>query len=781
MRVTSTSNDRSKHDHGAPAELPQADRSARDSARELSSHEVTLRDGSGRTTRREFLKVLGGGLVVVLVTRDAFAAPAGRLQSRGVAADITDTANEAAEQIAAWLHIGGDGAVTVYTGKVEFGQGIRTSLAQEVAEELRVPLGSVELVMGDTQLTPFDMGTFGSRSTPQMGTRLRQASAAARDRLVALAAERWGVEGSALTAADGRVTDASTKRSLGYGELTAGRKLTQTVRDDVTLTPAEQWKIAGTSASRVGARDIVTGRHAYTSDMQLPGMLHAKVLRPPSIGATLASLDDRDARKIPGVVVTRDKDFVGIAAPKLPDAARAVAALHAQWKPAPEPQPSSTDIYDYLKRTRPENDSDDGWRRSEPFVVGDAEAALGDAPRKLARSYRIAYIAHVPMETRAAVAQWSRENGREKLTVWTGTQRPFAVRDDLAEQLGLQQDDVRVIVPDTGSGYGGKHTGEAALEAARIARAAGRPVRLVWTREEEFRWAYFRPAGVIDVSAGVNDDGTITAWTFDNYNSGPAAIRPMYAIANQRVEYHPSDSPLRQGSYRALAATANHFAREMHIDELAALVRMDPLEFRLRNLRDGRLRAVFQAAAERFGWRRSAAAGGSGGPDASRPGAGAGSTSSGHTSSAAPRRGIGIAGGFEKGGYVATCAEVEVSGDDVRVIRAVTAFDCGAVVNPDGLRNQITGALIQGIGGALFEAIEFDHGVVRNAHLADYRVPRFSDVPAADVVLIDRKDQSSFGAGEAPIMAIAPAIGAAIARATGVRVRSLPMMPGIRG
>jgi isoquinoline 1-oxidoreductase len=251
----------------------------------------------------------------------------------------------------------------------------------------------------------------------------------------------------------------------------------------------------------------------------------------------------------------------------------------------------------------------------------------------------------------------------------------------------------------------------------------------------------------------VNEDGTITAWTFDNYNSGPAGIRPMYAIANQRVEYHPSDSPLRQGSYRALAATANHFAREMHIDELASLVGIDPLEFRLRNLRDGRLRAVFQAAAERFGWERAAR-------DA--------------------RRAIGIAGGFEKGGYVATCAEVEMHGDDVHVLRAVTTFDCGAVVNPDGLRNQITGALIQGIGGALFEAIDFDDGVIRNARLAAYRVPRFSDAPSIDVVLIDRKDQPSFGAGEAPIMAIAPAIGAAIATATGVRARSLPMAPELR-
>jgi isoquinoline 1-oxidoreductase len=732
--------------------------------------EITLRDSGGRTTRREFLSVLGGGLVVVLVTRDAFALSPGRLQSGGTPAPLAEE-EELAEQIAAWLNIDGDGAVTVYTGKVEFGQGIRTSLAQEVAEELRVPLASVKLVMGDTELTPFDMGTFGSRSTPQMGTKLRRASAAARAQLVALAAERWGVDGSALTTAHGRVTDPSAGRSLGYGELTAGRDLTHLVRDDVPLTPAGKWTVAGTSAPRVGAREIVSGRHEYTSDMKLPDMLYARVLRPPSIGATLASLDDAAARAISGVVVTREGDFVGVAAPKHADASRAVAALRARWTPSSGPQPTSSDIYDYLKRATPkESGGGESWRRTEPFVQGDVESALTSAPHKLARSYRVAYIAHVPLEPRAAVAEWTRDAGRDKLTVWTGTQRPFAVRDDLAEQLGLRQEDVRVIVPDTGSGYGGKHTGEAALEAARIARAAHRPVKLVWTREEEFRWAYFRPAGVIDVSAGVRDDGTITAWAFDNYNSGPAAIRPLYSIANQRVEYHPSESPLRQGSYRALAATANHFAREMHIDELASLVRMDPLEFRLRNLRDGRLRAVFQAAAERFDWKRGASS------DADAAGAPASSAAA----STAPRRGIGIAGGFEKGGYVATCAEVEASGNDVHVIRAVTAFDCGAVVNPDGLRNQIAGALIQGIGGALFEAIHFDHGVIRNAHLADYRVPRFSDTPSVDVVLIDRKDEPSFGAGEAPIMAIAPAIGAAIAKAMGVRLRSLPMLAELR-
>ncbi|HET7564514.1 MAG TPA: molybdopterin cofactor-binding domain-containing protein [Gemmatimonadaceae bacterium] len=730
--------------HGGTAEQEQYD------LREITLHT----DGNG-TTRREFLRVLGGGLVVALITRDAFAFPMRGRQSGAQ----PNSPGEAPEELGAWLHIDEHGAVTVYTGKVEFGQGIRTSLAQEAAEELRVPLASIRMVMGDTDLTPYDMGTFGSRSTPQMGTQLRKVGAAARELLIGLAAERWGVDRSTLTAADGRVTDPRSHRSLGYGDLTAGRRLTETVRDDVTLTPAARWTVAGTSAPKVGARAVVTGRHQYTSDMRVPGMLHGKVLRAPSIGATLASFDAGATRSMPRVTVTRDGDFAGVVAPSLADAQRALTAIHATWTPAAGPQPSSSDIYAYLKRTRPKESGSAGerWRETEPFVKGDVSSALASADHRLQATYTVAYIAHVPLEPRAAVAQWTHDAKGDKLTVWTGTQRPFAVREELANAFGLPVPNVRVIVPDTGSGYGGKHTGEAAVEAARLAKAAGRPVKLVWTREEEFRWAYFRPAGVIDVDAGVRRDGTITAWTFDNYNSGPAAIRPMYAIANQRVSFHPSDSPLRQGSYRALAATANHFARETHIDDLAHAVRMDALELRLKNIDDPRLRAVFEAAADRFGWKNGA-----------------------RTTHDSMAHGIGIAGGFEKGGYIATCAEVAVnrSSGDVRIVRAVSAFDNGAVVNPDGLRNQIAGALIQGIGGALFEAIDFDHGVIRNAHLADYRVPRFADVPDVDVVLIDRKDQPSFGAGEAPIMALAPAVGSAIFQATGVRPRSLPMARG---
>jgi isoquinoline 1-oxidoreductase len=307
-------------------------------------------------------------------------------------------------------------------------------------------------------------------------------------------------------------------------------------------------------------------------------------------------------------------------------------------------------------------------------------------------------------------------------------------------------------MPDMGSGYGGKHTGETAIEAARLARAAKRPVKVTWTREEEFTWAYFRPAGVIEITSGMSADGTVTAWEYHNYNSGTAGIRTYYDIANQKIEFHPSRSPLRQGSYRGLAATANHFARESHMDELAHMAGRDPLAFRLHNLKDDRLKAVFKAAAQKFDWGRA---------------------------KALPGQGFGIAGGFDKGGYIATCAEVSVdrASGDVKVTRIVAAFECGAIVNPDGLRNQVVGANIMGLGGALFEAIEFENGQILNGRFSKYRLPRFSDIPPIEAVLLDRKDLPSAGAGESPIEGLAPAIGNAIFDASGVRLRSMPLVP----
>jgi nicotinate dehydrogenase subunit B len=680
--------------------------------------------------RREFLKLLGAGFLVLGVV-DAQESGGGRPRGGG--------RQSAPQEIAAWLHVGEDGSITAFTGKAEVGQNTRTALTQGIAEELRVPVTAVKLTMADTDLTPFDAGTFGSRSMPDMLPQVRKVAATARELLVARAATMLSAAPDNLLAADARVRDNASGRTVSYAEIVKGQKLFETARiGQSPLTPAADWKVLGQAVAKVDGQDFVTGRHQYSSDVKLPGMLHGAVLRAPAVGATLAGVDAAGAQALAGVTVVRDGEFVGVAAASRGTARRALAALKPEWKTSA--QPSESELFTILKRSA---------EARAHSTKGSFEEGLAAADQKLSSTYTVAYIAHAPLEPRAAVARW--ENG--KLTVWTGTQRPFGVRRELADAFDIPEARVRVVVPDTGSGYGGKHTGEAAIEAARLAKEADKPVKLVWTREEEFTWAYFRPAGVIDVQSGVRKDGTLTAWEFHNYNSGGSGLATLYEVPHQRVHFHRSESPLRQGSYRGLAATANHFAREVHMDEAAHAVGMDQLEFRLRNLKQARLRTVFERAAEAFGWgKRTAAAG----------------------------RGFGMGGGFEKGGYVATFAEVSADADlkRLRVERVVTAFECGAVVNPDCLRNQIEGAVVMGLGGALTEAIHFENGRILNPRFSRYRVPRFRDLPVIETVLVDRKDLASAGAGETPIVGVAPAISNAIFAATRVRLRSMPMLGG---
>jgi CO/xanthine dehydrogenase Mo-binding subunit len=681
--------------------------------------------------RRSFFKFFGAGLFIFCAASKAAA-----LQESGAARRNSE--DSLPKEIDAWLHIGEKGDITVFTGKVEVGQNIRTSLSQGVAEELRVPLDSIHLVMGDTQLVPFDMGTFGSRTTPTMNLQLRRVSAAARDALIAIAAKQWDTDPSQLSAARGKVLETGSSRSATYSELVKGQQITQLLPSEDPLIPPAQWTVAGQPAAKVDGRDFVTGAHRYPSDQNLPDMLYGKIVRPPAFDATLLSADITETSKLPEVTAVRDGNFLGVAAPTSALAAKAAATIHATWKS--DPQPSNAQLFEYLKKNQePAGDNP----RTE---VGNVSSVFSTTKNRLQSTYNINYIAHAPLEPRAALAQWD----GDQLTVWTGTQRPFGVRGELAAAFHIPEQKIRVLMPDTGSGYGGKHTGDAALEAARLARAAKRPVKVVWTREEEFTWAYFRPAGVIEITSAADPSGKLTAWEFHNYNSGGAGIRTYYDVPNQLIEFHEVKSPLRQGSYRGLAATANHFAREVHMDEIAHSLKIDPLEFRLRNLKEERLRAVFTEGAKKFGW---------GGPKPAN-------------------HGYGVGGGYEKLGYVATFVEVAAVPDgNIKILRVFTAFDCGAVVNPDGLRNQIIGANIMGLGGALFEAVEFDNGRILNNRFSKYRVPRFRDVPAMDSLLLDRKDQPPVGAGEAPIVGLAPAISNAVFDVSGIRLRSLPMAP----
>jgi CO/xanthine dehydrogenase Mo-binding subunit len=682
--------------------------------------------------RRQFLRIfaaLGGGLVVI-AHAPAFSQESGRGQTRSVAGELS-----------AWLHIDDRGHVTAYTGKAEIGQNIRTSLAQTIADELRVPVESVTMIMADTDLTPYDAGTFGSQTTPRMAPQLARAAAAAREMLIDQAAAQWQVDRQTLIAKDGQITG-GPGRAISYGALTKGQKLTGTVPADRAVASPQEWSVRGVASKKIDGRDFVTGRHQYTPDVVRPGMLHGRIIRSDGYKGTFTSIDDSAVRQIPGAALVRDGDFAGVVAPHERAARRAAAAVRATWT-LPAQEPTSSTIYEHLK-TAPANAGGGGGRGGArgSAPAGDVVAARAQAARTFDASYTIPYIAHVPLEPRSAVAEWT--DG--KLTVWCGTQRPFGVRTELAEAFHLPEDRVRVIVPDMGSAYGGKHTGEHAIEAARLAKAAGKPVKVVWTRAEEFSFGYFRPAGVIDIKAAVDAEGRLIAWEFDNWNSGGSGIDTPYDIPNRRIAFHPSSSPLRQGSYRGLAATANHYAREMHMDEIARELRIDAVEFRLKHLKNERVRAVLTAAAEKAGW-----------PKPSAPG-----------------RAPGIACGTEKGSYIATVAEVSRAQSGFKVERLVVVFECGAIVNPDGLRNQVEGAVVQGLGGALFERIEFGNARITNGSMEQYRVPRFKDIPPIEIVLLDRKDIPSAGAGETPIVCVAPAIGTAV-RAFGQVVRQLPV------
>ena len=681
--------------------------------------------------RRAFLRIfgaVGGGLLVVASLPDASAQESGR----------GGGANRASAELNAWLHIDERGGITAFTGKTEIGQNIRTSLAQTVADELGVPVGSVKMLMADTDLTPYDAGTFGSQTTPRMAPQLARAAATARELLIAEAAGKWSADRATLTVRDGKVKGPGTN-SMSYADL-AG-KLNGTVAAP-RLSGADAWVERGKPIKKVDGRSFVTGTHEFTPDVKRPGMLHGRIIRPEGYVGTLVSFDDTRARAIEGVKTVRDGDFIGVVAPNERLLKRAAAAIQTEWR-VPADEPSSETIYDHLRKAPPAAAAGGGGGRggSSPFTQGDPAQARAQASKTFDATYRIPYIAHVPLEPRAAVAEWASDG---KLTVWCGTQRPFGVRSELASAFHVPEERVRVIVPDTGSAYGGKHSGEHAIEAARLAKAAGKPVKVVWTRAEEFSWGYLRPAGVIDIKAGVDANGKLVAWEFDNWNSGSAAIRSPYDVANQRIQFHPSASPLRQGSYRGLAATANHYAREMHMDAIARATGVDAVQFRLNHLKDERLRAVLTATAERAGWGRK------------RSGT------------------LGIACGTEKGSYVSTAAFVSKSAAGFVVDKLVVAFECGAVVNPDGLRNQVEGSVVQGLGGALFEAIEFRNGALVNGTMQAYRVPRFKDVPAIEVIILNRKDLPSAGAGETPIVCVAPAIGSAV-RAFGKVDTALPV------
>jgi isoquinoline 1-oxidoreductase len=692
-------------------------------------------------SRRRFVQLLGAGLLIAVAVPEAEGQQqrpgGGNRGNRGGGG----RGNAAPRPISARLHLGNDGTITVLTGKVECGQGARAEITQAAAEELRISPDRIRLVMADTALTPDDGMTAGSGTTPRTLPAVRQACAAARTLLADLAAQKWNVERSAVEIKEGKLFHGATQKQLTYADVAGAdaKALEKTVPAGVTLTSVQEWKTMGRALARPNAREIVTGAHQYPSDIQRPEMLYGKVLRAKGYGAKLSSIDVAPAKAMKGVSAVQDGSFVAVAGPSTFAAEAALEAISetAKWEAAP--QVSSKELYEHLKKTAR------GGVPANPFADDVAKA-----PKKLKQTYNVAYVQHAPMEPRAAVAEWSGDG--QSLTVWTATQGPPRVRDELANAFKIPQDRVRVIVPDFGGGFGGKHSGECAVEAARIAKAAGKPVCLRWTRQEEFTWAYFRPAAVIEAEASLDEKGMLSSWYFINLNSGPSSIDPPYRIAKKRTQFIQCDAPLRHGSYRALAATANTFGRECFVDELAELAGQDPLAFRLAHMENDRLRAVLETAAKQFDFARR------------------------HKEKQA-NVGVGIACGIEKSSYVAACAEVVVDPqkNSYSVRKICEAYECGAIVNPLGLRAQVEGAIIQGLGPALREEIKFEGGQVTNDEFSGYAVPRMADVPQLDIHLVNRPDLESVGAGETPIIAVAPAIANAVYQVTGKRVRGMPI------
>ena len=638
-----------------------------------------------------------------------------------------------ARQGGAWIHVAPSGRVRAFSGKVDVGQDNRTAFRLLVAEELGVDLAQVSVVLGDTDLCPYDVGTFGSRSMPDSGEALRRAAAGARRVL-----EEIG--GAAGLGEDCRLVVLDAEPPL--------------------VQPTDR-RLVGRIGHEAGRRDAVTGHRRFVSDLERPGMGHGSVLRPAVPGAALRAVDFRRAEAMPGVTVVREGSFVGVVADDPLTARQAVAAIDAQWD---EPSPIEEDLVEYL-RSHPV--VGEGWERQVDEAIGDVTGALTAAAESLTATYTTAFLAHVPLETRAALADWD----GDRVTVWTGTQVPFGTRSRVASAVGRPERDVRVLVPQTGGAFGGKHAGDVAAEAAMLARAAGRPVRVHWSRAEELRWGTVRPMAVIDIAAALDTDGELSAWDFLNLNAGAAALVPPYRIAARRLCYQPAHSPLHQGSYRALAASANNFARESVIDELAHGLGEDPLAFRLKRLDDERLATVLRVAAERFGWT---------GGTWDHAGEGRGALRAAETADKV-RVGRGLAVGLEKGGRVATCVEVQVNHDDrVAVRRVVTAYDCGTVVNFDTVVNQIEGATAMALGGALLEALPVVGGRLAEPSLARYPLLRFADLPEIEVVVCDRPDLPSAAAGETPMIAVAPALANALFDATGRRLRDLPLTPGHR-
>jgi nicotinate dehydrogenase subunit B len=689
-------------------------------------------------TRREFLKSCATGLMVWVVLGPTLGA-----EESESAFPIKGRA-KASDGFNAFLRIGEDGHVTCFTGKIEMGQGPVTSLPQMLAEELDVSVDSVEIIMGDTELCPFDQGTWGSMTTRSFGLQWRAAAAEARGVLLELAAESLQVPVTQLTAHSGVVEDSKNpSRRITYGQLTKGKKIERRLTVAPNLKQPSQFKVVGKPLLRRDARDKVTGKAKYAGDLRLPGMLYASVLRPPAHGAKLLRVDPTTMRGIEGIILVQEPGLVAVLH-ELPDVAEdALGKLRAEYEPSGS-QLDDRNIYGHLER------ADLPVR----VVTQNGNLEQGRARAKLLHeaTYLNAYVAHAAMETHTALA---RVEG-DQATVWASTQNPFGAREEIAHVLGWPVTQVRVITPFVGGGFGGKSMNLQAVEAARLAKATGRPVQVRWTREEEFFNDTFRPAAVVKVRSGLDDAGRIAFWDYDVRFAGERGSDLLYDVAHHRISAvggfngPPGYHPFSVGAWRAPGCNTNAFARESHIDHLAGLAGIDPIEFRLRHLTDPRAIRVLKAAAEHWNWKPAAGVSG---------------------------RGLGVACGLDSGTYVATIAEVAVDPKEGKVVvkRVLCAQEMGLVINPAGAKLQMEGCITMGLGYALTEEIHFKAGAVLDTNFDTYRIPRFSWLPKIETVILDADDSPPQGGGEPAIIVMGAVLANAIHDATGARLLELPM------
>ena len=675
-----------------------------------------------------------------------------------------------------WLRINRDGTVSVFPGKVEIGQGILTALSQIVAEELDVGLERVRLSPTNTSYSPDEGMTSGSQSITDGGAALRYAAAEARDLLMQKAASQLGVSLEQLTVADGTIK-ARSGGSVTYWDIATEDLLKREATGDVSPKPAGQHSVIGAAIPRRDIPAKVSGAPSYVQDLDLPGMLHGRVARPPSYGAKLAALDEAEVRAMPGVVaVVRDGSFVGVIAQREDQAIRALNRVKriARWEER-DGLPESTDPRFLLKET------------TEDEVISEKsdQAAAARKAKTLEAEYTRPYIAHASIGPSCAVATC--DDGR--FTIWTHSQGVYPLRHDMSKALGVEPERFTIIHTDGAGCYGHNGADDIAFDAVLLSRAVpGKPVRVQWMREDEFTWEPYGPAMVVKLRASLDADGNIVEWVEDiwsnSHSTRPGAAKgvnliaawhlakphepspprnpplpgggshrnaiPIYEFPNQRVTNHlVKRMPLRVSALRALGATANIFAIESFMDELAAAAGADPIEFRLRHLKDPRARAVLEAVAAKAGWKK------------------------GEKGDGARGRGVGFARYKNGAAYVAAIVDVEI-GNEIGVKRAWVAIDAGLVINPDGLINQTEGGLIQTVSWVLKEGVQFDRERVLTQTWLDYPILTFEEVPQVEVTVINQPDLPPLGAGEGAQGPTAAAVANAVFNAIGARLRDLP-------